>query len=455
MIVNKSSNYFLEKIKRYFSFEKIKKICVAVSGGLDSMVLLNLLMDISYIKKLEVAHCNFGLRKKESNDDEIFIKSFCEKKNIVLHLKRFDTLNFSKEKKLSIQMAARKLRYDWFNSLLKKNYSCEYYIALGHHLNDSIETFFLNILRGTSVKGLLGIPKKNKNFIRPLSSFTKDEILRYAKIKNISWRSDSSNLETKYLRNKVRLSLNNFYSYFPSFFNGIKKTINYLQYDNLIIEDKIKEICEDITEEKNNNPLVWKIKYKKLENLIPLSFYLFRIFSPYGFRDINNLKSLIFSQSGKYIISNEYYILKNRDHWILFSNKKLEGKGKNYTIQNIKEYDKNFFPIKIDFSIQLKKTNNYYNNNNKFFVDFGKIQLPLYIRTWRNGDYFYPINMKGKKKLSKYYKENKYSFLEKENTWLLINGNNDIILVMGNRGNRLDNRFKITGQTKKILEIKI
>ncbi|WP_185871266.1 tRNA lysidine(34) synthetase TilS [Blattabacterium cuenoti] len=454
-MVNNSSNYFLEKIKKDFSFEKIKKICVAVSGGLDSMVLLNLLLDILSIKKLEVAHCNFGLRKKESNDDEIFVKRFCEKKNIVLHIKRFDTINFSKEKKLSIQMAARKLRYDWFNSLLKKNDSCGYYIALGHHLNDSIETFFLNILRGTSVKGLLGIPKKNINFIRPLSYFTKNEILHYSKIKNINWRLDSSNLETKYLRNKLRLALNGFYSSFPLFFNGIKKTINYLQSDNFIIEDKIKEICENITIEKNYDPLIWKIQYKKLENLIPLSFYLFKIFSPYGFRDINSLKSLIYSQSGKYIVSNKYYILKNRNHWILFSNKKLGKKWKNYTIQNIKKFDKNYFPIKIDFSIQLKKTNDYYSNNNHFFVDFEKIKFPLYIRTWRNGDYFYPINMKGKKKLSKYYKENKYSFLEKENTWLLINGNNNIVLVMGNRGNRLDNRFKITEQTKKILEIKI
>ncbi|WP_185864637.1 tRNA lysidine(34) synthetase TilS [Blattabacterium cuenoti] len=450
-----SNNYFLEKIKKYFVFEKIKNICVAVSGGLDSMVLLNLLLCIPSIKKLDVAHCNFGLRKQESDHDEIFIQNFCKKKEINLYVKKFNLLNFSKENKLSIQMAARKLRYDWFNQLLKNNFYEK--IALGHHLNDSVETFFINIFRGTSIKGLLGIPNRNKKFIRPLSSFTKDDIFYYAKMKNISWREDSSNLENKYLRNKIRFALKKFSFFYPSFINGVKRTINYLQDDNYIIENKIKDICKKITIYKKYDPLVWKIKCKNLENLIPLSFYLFKIFSPYGFRDINGLKNLIHSQSGKYILSNKYSILKNRNHWILFSNEKLKEKDIIYTIENMnKKYDIQYFPIKMNFSIIEPKEviNSYYNssNNHLFFVDLEKIQFPLCLRTWRKGDFFYPINMKGKKKISKYYKDNKFSILEKKSTWLLINGNHDIILIIGNR---LDDRFKVTEKTKNILKIKI
>ncbi|WP_341662321.1 tRNA lysidine(34) synthetase TilS, partial [Blattabacterium cuenoti] len=174
------NHFFIDKIKKYFfsnSLNKMKKkVCVAVSGGLDSMVLINLLLDIPEIES-EVAHCNFSLRDQESNEDEFFIRNFCDKQNIICHVKKFDTLNFSKKYKLSIQMAARKLRYDWFSKLLETN-SYEY-MVLGHHFDDSIETFFINAFRGTGMKGLLGIPKKNKKIIRPLSDFNKKEILHY------------------------------------------------------------------------------------------------------------------------------------------------------------------------------------------------------------------------------------------------------------------------------------
>lgn len=434
----------IEKIRKYFSLKN--KICVAVSGGLDSMVLVNLLLDLSNIE-LEVAHCNFTLRNQESDEDEVFIKNFCTKKNIICHVKRFDTLNFSKKNKLSIQMAARKLRYDWFFELLKKN---DYdYIVLGHHLNDSIETFFLNILRGTGIKGLLGIPKKNGKFIRPLSDFTKEEILHYAKIKNIKWRLDSSNLETKYLRNKIRFILSKF-SYFSSFFcKGFKKTINHLYDENFLIEEKIKKVYHEITVDKKNHPFIWKIKCNKIEKLQPLSFYLFKLFSPYGFYNVKSLKNLIYAQSGKQLISKKYRIIKNRNDWILVYRKFLS-ENKTYAIPDIRNVVQTPLPIDMKFLLNPKKEDQ--EKEKMFLIDFDKIQFPLLLRTWRKGDFFFPFKMKGKKKLSKYYKEKKFSLLEKEQTWLLINGNGDIILVVGNR---LDDRFKITKKTKKILGIKI
>jgi tRNA(Ile)-lysidine synthetase, N-terminal domain/tRNA(Ile)-lysidine synthetase, C-terminal domain len=437
---------FIDKIRKYFLLNsKIKqKVCVAVSGGLDSMVLINSLLDIPEIES-EVAHCNFSLRDEESNEDEIFIRNFCYKRNIICHVKKFDTLNFSNKHKVSVQMAARKLRYDWFKELLETN-SYEY-IVLGHHFDDSIETFFINVFRGTGIKGLLGIPKKNKKFIRPLSDFTKKDILHYAKIKNIKWRSDSSNQDFKYLRNKIRSILSTFYSF--SFHNGLKKTINCLHEEHFLIENKIEEIRKKIIIEKKEYPFFWKIECKKIKRLQPLSFYLFKLFSPYGFHDINSMKRLIDAQSGKQIQSKTYRLIKNRNYWILISHQLLlENKNKIYTIWNLKDLNTMLFPIKIKFYYNPKKEN----RKNLFLIDFDKIKFPLLLRTWRKGDFFYPLKMKGKKKLSKYYKEKKFSLLEKEHTWLLINGNGYIILIMKNR---LDDRFKITKTTKKILGIKI
>ncbi|WP_317046293.1 tRNA lysidine(34) synthetase TilS [Blattabacterium punctulatus] len=342
-------------------------------------------------------------------------------------------------------MAARKLRYDWFEELLEIN-SYEY-IALGHHFNDSIETFFINMMRGTGIKGLLGIPIKNKKFIRPLSDFTKKEILHYAKIKNIKWRLDNSNKEYKYLRNKIRLITSTFSN---SFYKGVKKSMKYLYQENSFIEIEIKKINKEITIEKKSNPFLWKIEYKKIKNLQPLSFYLFKLFFPYGFSNVENLKHLIYAQSGKQLISKRYRIIKNRNYWILIENHFFDKKNNGYVIQDIQFENLKYLPIDIQFIINpsLKKEN----TKNMSFIDFDKIKFPLELRTWKKGDYFFPLNMKGKKKLSKYYKEKKFSLLEKKQIWLLINGNGDIILVIGNR---LDDRFKVTKTTKKILGIKI
>ncbi|WP_185852330.1 tRNA lysidine(34) synthetase TilS [Blattabacterium cuenoti] len=439
-----SSNH----LKKYFSFNSKKKVCVAVSGGVDSMVLINLLVDIPEIES-EVAHCNFSLRNQESNEDEIFIRNFCSEKNIKFHVKKFDTLSFSKKHKLSIQMSARKLRYDWFTELLKKN--LYEYIVLGHHFDDSIETFFINIFRGTGLKGLLGIPKKNEKFVRPLSNFTKKEILAYAKIKNIKWRYDRSNRNLKYLRNKIRSVLSTFYSFSFSFRKGLKKTINHLHDENFLIERKIEEVRKEITIEKKDYPFFWKIECKKIKKLQPLSFYLFKLFSPYGFNDIQSMKYLIDAQSGKQLISKIYRIIKSRNNWIIVSHKLLsENKNKTYMIPNLKilKKKKMFLPVDINFSYNPEREI----SKDMLLMDFEKIQFPLLLRTWRKGDFFYPFKMKGKKKLSKYYKEKKFSLLEKEHTWLLINGNGYIILIIGNR---LDDRFKVTENTKKILGIQI
>ncbi|WP_185854983.1 tRNA lysidine(34) synthetase TilS [Blattabacterium cuenoti] len=433
-------HFFLEKIIKSFSLVEKKKICVAVSGGLDSMVLLNLLLFVPNLT-LGVAHCNFTLRDKESNEDENFVKNFCAKKHILCHVKKFNTFDFSKKNKFSIQMAARKLRYDWFENLLEKH-SYDH-MALGHHLSDSVETFFINIMRGTGLKGLLGIPRENRKFIRPLSIFTKEEIFHYAKMKKVNWRLDHSNQENKYLRNKIRLITSTFSN---SFYKGFKKSIKYFHQENLVIESEVTKINKEITLEKKENPFFWKIECKKIKELQPLSFYLFKLFFPYGFSNIENLKNLLDAQSGKQLFSKKYRIIKNRNHWILVKNQNPS--KKIYMILNLKDHRKTSFPIHLKFFLDPKKEN----ITEASFIDLDKIQFPLQLRTWRKGDFFYPLNMKGKKKLSKYYKDKKFSLFEKEHTWLLVNGNERIIWIIGNR---LDDRFKVTEKTKRILGVKI
>ncbi len=445
-------NNLIYEIKNIFSYKFSKNIAVAVSGGLDSMVLINLLL--KYVSKsiLEVIHCNFNLRGIESYKDEMFVKNFCKNKNIIFNVKRFKKLStYSKKQGVSIQMYARKLRYNWFNELLnKKSYK---YIVLGHHLDDSIETFFINILRGTGLPGLLGIPKKNGKFIRPLSNFRKEDILNYAKLNNIEWRIDKSNYNTKYLRNKIRIHLSSIIKQLNCFYKGFKKTINLLYEENSLIKHIIKEIINNITIDKKINPFFWKIDNKKLLEFktLPLSVILFRLFNPYGFSDIESLKRFINAQSGKQILSKKYRIIKNQNFWILVSNFDfLKNKKKVFKINNnyeLENYNKKL-PIKIKF------INNYNNKNKKinkkiiYLINFEKIKFPILLRTWDKGDYFYPYGVKGKQKLSKFFKNEKLSLFEKENIWLLINGNGYIILIIGYR---LDKRFKIIKKTNKIL----
>lgn len=446
-------NKIFEKIKKNFSFNN-KNIGVAVSGGIDSMVLINLLLNKSVnFSNIEVLHCNFHLRGIESYSDELFIRKFCKEKKIICRIKRFNTLNIAKKNKISIQMMARKLRYDWFNKLLKKKIYD--YIALGHHLDDSIETFFINIIRGTGGNGLKGIPVINEKIIRPIYFLKKKEIIDYANSSKIKWKNDSSNSNIKYLRNKIRLFLFPLLSssFSDFFYSGIKKTMSYVYDENIFIENNIKKICKEITIEKKVKPFFWKIDIQKIKKFKPLSFHLFKLFCSYGFNDIKNLNNMIFAKSGKQMMSKKYRIIKDRSFWIITTHKNyLKNKNKLFLIHSIiKKVD---LPS-ITFRFYIKEYKKLFfrkikNLESLFLLDLKKIKFPLSIRTWRKGDFFFPINGIGKKKLSKYYKDNKFSILEKENIWLLINGDGRIILITKNC---LDDRFKITKKTNKILMV--
>lgn len=431
------NKYILDNINNILFIDNNKTILVTVSGGIDSMVMLDILIKSKC--RLSVAHVNFNLRNIESDKDEIFVKNFCIKKNIPFFSKKFNTKDFAIKNKLSIQMAARKLRYEWFNYISNsENYN---FIAVGHHLDDSIETFFINLIRGTGIKGLLGIVQNNK-IIRPLLKIPKYDIIKYAKINKLEWRNDFSNNNNIYLRNHIRnIILPKIIKSFPLFHKSIKKTLNNLYEENCILEKKYKDSIKYITIFKSENPIFWKIDYNKLKKLYPIKTFLYKIFSPYGFVNIKDLIQILNAQCGKNIFSNtnRYRIIKNRDHLLLIQKKSFN--KKKYKINNLGLINEPFL-IKITES-SLK------DNKSNLSIDSEKIQFPLYLRHWKHGDFIYNESF-NIIKVSKLFKQNKYSLLEKENIWLLINNDKLIISVIGLI---INNNFIINKNTKKILNI--
>ncbi|HRG18479.1 MAG TPA: tRNA lysidine(34) synthetase TilS [Flavobacterium lutivivi] len=424
-------------IQQNLSFLKDKKLLLAVSGGIDSMVLVDLFHKLKY--DVAVAHCNFQLRGQESDDDEEFVKSQVEKLNIPLFIQKFDTKKFAEQKKLSIQVVARNLRYDWFYTLLvNQNFD---FIITAHHLDDCIETFLINFTRGTGLEGLTGIPIQNDKVIRPLLAFSRDEIVAYAKQNDIKWREDSSNSTDKYWRNKLRhdvipvlKELN------PSLLPSFQNTIESLQQSHSLVKDASKNMYQKVVTEEEHHTEIDLTKLLKLANY---KAYLFQWLQPFGFTDWKAVYDLIEANSGKQVFSETHILLKNRNTLLLSPKQTRENNEVFWVEKNQNEVK---VPLKLRFcnvsDISTQGTNT-------IFVDEDKLSFPLTIRRWEEGDVFYPFGMKGKKKLSKYFKDEKLSLIEKSKVWLLCS-DNQIIWVIGKRQ---DERFKITKQTTKILQI--
>ena len=428
----KFQNYLIQKdyLKSKFAF------LLAVSGGIDSMVLLDLMLKNKV--HFSVAHCNFNLRGEESNQDENFVINYCEKNNIPLYIKQFNTEKYASENKKSIQISARELRYNWFFEL--KNEHHFDFIVTAHHLDDSLETFFINLSRGTGIEGLTGI-RENENIIRPLLGFSREEIQKYATENHIKWREDSSNSSDKYLRNNIRHNIVPLFKELnPDFLNSFSKTIDYLQ--------EIQSFSEEVSEEILHKLLIQENKFKclKINELLKYKnykFILYKWLSEYGFTAWNDIYNLINSQSGKFVETEKFILLKNRNELIL-SEKNKYFSEEEFLISE----EKTDYPIRVRISEvnQISETN----NPNEIYVDKNLLKFPLLLGKWKEGQYFYPFGMQGKsKKVSKFFKDEKLSNLEKENTWILYSDNQIVWIV----GKRLDERFKVTPNTTTILKI--
>lgn len=429
---------FQNHIVSNFPFLQQSKILVAVSGGLDSMVLLQLL---SHSKlDIAVAHCNFQLRDLESDGDEDFVQSYCNKNLIKVYFQKFDTQKFAEDEKLSIQLAARKLRYEWFYELLEKEHFD--YVLTAHHLDDQLETFLIHFSRGTGLEGLTGIPSQNDKIIRPLLVFSRTEIENFAKENNLEWREDSSNSSDKYLRNKIRHQIVPILKELnPSFLESFQKTIQNLDQAQSLVDDASRIVYRKVVQDNENQKI---INLSELLQLPNYQAYLYQWLSPFGFSAWQDIYDLVTAQSGKMIFSEQFRLVKDRETLIL-EPKNVENSDEYFI--NEKDLQLNF-PLKLhfcavsDLSISDAKT---------IFVDSKLVKFPLLLRKWKEGDYFYPFGMNGKKKVSKFFKDEKFSLPKKETTWLLCSENKIIWIV----GERMDDRFKVTEKTQTILKIEL
>ena len=427
---------FQHHIEQNFPQLKDKKLLLAVSGGIDSMVLLDLFYKLRF--DICIVHCNFQLRGKESDADEMLVRKTCQDSYIPYFIESFDTLEFAKENKLSIQLAARKLRYDWFQEIISLGFD---YVLTAHHLDDKVETFLINFTRGTGLEGLTGIPAQNGNIIRPLLPFSREEIENYAQANQIQWREDSSNASDKYFRNKLRHNIvPTLKELNTGFLDSFQNTLHHLQQSESLVNDASKLVFEKVVEEKENQ---LEIHLKPLLEFQNYKAYLYQWLKNYGFSAWNDIYDLVEAQSGKQVFSETHILLKDREKLILSERNEIN-KSEVFIIESIES--KVNIPLKLRF---CKAVNIFETVSNCIFVDESKIKFPLTIRKWQEGDYFYPSGMNGKKKLSKYFKDEKYSLLDKENQWLLCS-EDQIIWVIGKRA---DDRFINKETTQNSIKI--
>lgn len=429
-------NRFKKHIEANFPFLKGKRLLVACSGGVDSVVLAHLCqksgLDITLI------HCNFGLRGAESDGDEDFVRRLAEQMGVEVLVKQFDTEAYVEKNRGSIQMAARELRYQWFQELLDNQVFD--YVLTAHHADDSLETFLINLSRGTGMEGLMGIPEVNGKTIRPLLVFSQEEILQYTETENIAWREDSSNAASKYLRNKIRHEIvPKLKELHPAFLQSFMKTQTHLKQTNILVDNYVKEIRSRLFVSDGDS---YRISTKELQKFQPVEFYLYGLFREYGFTEWGDVKHLLTAMSGKQVISKTHRLLKDREHLIL---SRLEEKP--HKVFYIYEKD---FGSDLPMNLKMENVNTIEKlGKNTIYLDKEKLNFPLVLRNWEKGDYFYPFGMMGRKKLSKFFKDEKMDVISKEKQWLLCS-NNDIVWVVGRRA---DERFKVGDSTRQILRI--
>ena len=420
---------FIEE-KKLFNLQD--KILVALSGGADSVALLRVLLSLGYT--CECAHCNFHLRGLESDRDEAFVRQLCEKQGIPLHVTHFDTSAYAKEHHISIEMAARELRYEWFEHIRKEIGASA--IAVAHHRDDSVETFLLNLMRGAGINGLKGIPVKNGLIVRPLLSVSREDILDYLQAIHQDFVTDSTNMEDEYMRNKIRLNIIPVMKEVnPSIMETIQETtFRFSEISNIYRQDRTEAITRKVI---STSPDMFRISLADiLEDLAPLSL-LHEVLFPKGFNasQIQDIyRSLSSSQSGKLFFSTEWEVLRDREYiWI----------KKKAPAQSIPE-------IKMD---EVNRTPSFVIPRDKHIacLDADKIKQPLTIRKWERGDKFVPLGMNGKKNVSDYLTDKKYSLFQKENQYVVCCGDDIVWLV----NERTDHRYRITESTQRIMLIQI
>lgn len=435
---------FVQNFRQRGFYQPGRTVLLAVSGGVDSMVMASLFLE--HKMSFAIAHCNFQLRGEESDKDEELVRTWCKENNIVFHVVRFDTQSKVDQWKKGTQETARILRYEWLETLRAEHgYS---FIATAHHANDNAETLLMNLFKGTGISGLHGILHQNGHIIRPLLFAEKAEMLEYADEYNVPYRNDSSNETDKYLRNDIRLNIlpvieKAFPNVVTRLSDNIQRFAEVEQIYNQAIQLKIKKLVE-----KRGQDVY--IPVNKLMKLEAVSTICYELFKEYGFSSaqIPHIVDLLISESGHYIVSDSHRVIKDRDFLIITN--LAENKADFILVDNI-PFTTNASSHTIHFTI-VNKPSELKTDNNTALIDIDKVQLPLVLRRWKLGDYFYPLGMgMKKKKLSRFFIDRKMPIHEKEAVWVLEN-NKRIVWVVGHR---LDERFKLQPSTSRVLQIRI
>ena len=429
---------FNTHIEKSFPELKTSKFLLACSGGIDSVVLAHLCVNANL--DFELAHCNFKLRGEESDKDEEFALKLGLNIGKKIYVTNFETIDYSYLNKVSIQVAARELRYDWFAKIQQEN--AIKYLVTAHHADDNLETFIINLSRGSGIDGLKGIPHNTDVIKRPLLPFSQEQIMAYAQTNMLKWREDKSNADTKYLRNKIRHQIVPLLKELhPTFLDNFTNTQHYLEQTAAIVDNTLSKVKRSLFLSENNR---YKISIEKLKELHPLKGYIYGLFKSYGFTEWQNVAGLLEAMSGKEIHSKTHRLVKNRGYLLLTTLEEVL--NKEFVVKESMDAVKD--PVVMDISLVESVEER---SLNTLYVDKETLKYPLTIRKWKKGDYFYPFGMHGKKKLSKFFKDEKIDVLSKESQWLLCS-DDQIVWVIGKRA---DNRFKITSETKHVLKFKV
>lgn len=418
---------------------------IAVSGGADSIALLHAFKYLNL--NIYALHCNFNLRGKESNMDEQFVKRFCHTYGIALTVQKFNTQEYAKKNGISIEMAARDLRYAWFEEMrLKKKMD---YIVLGHHADDLAETFFINICRGTGIRGLMGIQPVNGKLLRPLLPFSREEIIDYINNNQLGFRTDSTNLSLDYVRNKIRHQIIPVCKEInPSFLKTIQETCDVMQDTHNIYQYGIARLKEEVVMEKDGEVL---INIEKVMTAPAPYTLLFELLRPYGFNaaQTNDVLKSHDAIPGKQFEAGEYLLTKGRIYWRLFNvieKDEIYGWLADSGVYDWGEISFTLEEVAVDENFSITE------DPAIAYLDANKISYPIIVRHWSIGDWFCPLGMKrSKKKLSDLFIDLKFSAKQKKEALVLQSGK-DIIWVAGIR---IDDRYKITPLTKNALIIKV
>ncbi|WP_293879581.1 tRNA lysidine(34) synthetase TilS [Sphingobacterium sp. UBA1498] len=435
----------LERLKGYIEKEHLlmphHKVLLTVSGGKDSMLMAHLFVKAGYT--LAIAHCNFKLRGTDSDEDEALVRKFAMENNVPIFVRHFDTKAYAKERQISIQMAARELRYAWFEKLRHEMGFDR--IAVAHHLNDHIETVLLNLCRGTGLQGLQGILPLRERIIRPLLFLKASDIEHFVNMYGIAYRDDQSNFSTKYARNKIRIDIiPHFQKLQPDFEMVFEQNINHFKESYQLLQQFVEPIRRKLFHPTGEG---WEVRKEDLEPYLDNLPLLYELFSPFNFSKaiLCDLQQAWVRESGRIFQSDCYHMLLDRNELFIREKEFISADEVLITSEtSTVEWKQYCFHAEVSTDVTI------INATEVAKLDYDLLVFPLTIRSWKVGDSFYPLGMEGRKKLSDFFINKKISLFEKENIPIVVNGNGDILWVANYR---IDNRYKITSNTKKVLTL--